>query len=169
MTSLAFRPTTDLRGQPRCRSSIDCAGAQVHVQTRRSATVLTVTGEIDVCNADLLRDGIRRYARLKAPLVLDLSQLDFLSVAGFRALLTLNEEHERAGLNWSVVSGARLRRIGLVFPKHGLPLVDSVSEAQHILDDLVRARRRWLAVPARQHEPQRDAGTGRAAVRRAIA
>ncbi|ODR06814.1 hypothetical protein BHQ21_10425 [Mycobacterium sherrisii] len=156
-------------GQPRCRFSIDCAGAQLHVHTRRSATVLGVHGEIDAFNADLVGDGIRRYARLKAPVVLDLSQLDLLSAAGFRMLLILNEEHERAGLHWSVVSGARSRRVGAVFPKHGLPLVDSVSEALHIVDDLVQTRRRWLAVPARQHEPQRDNSSGRAAGRRAIA
>lgn len=169
MTSLAFRPTTDLRGQPRCRFSIDCAGARLDVHTRRSATVLRVYGEIDAFNAGLVRDGIRRYARLNAPLILDLSQLEFLSLAGFRALLTLNEEHQRAGLHWSVVSGVRLQLLGRVFPKHGLPLVDSVAEALQIVDELVQARRRWLAVPARQHEPQRAADVGRAALRRAIA
>ncbi|MEM6108399.1 STAS domain-containing protein [Mycobacterium sp. 050272] len=155
MTALPFRYATDFRGQPRCRHLIDCAGAQLHVHTRSLATVLRVDGEIDASNADLVGGAIRRYSQLKAPLILDLSELDFLGMSGFRTLLVLNCEHRRARLHWSVVSGARLDRLTRVVPNHGLPLVDSVPEALQLVDDRIQARRQHYRGAPRQHEPQR--------------
>jgi anti-anti-sigma factor len=160
MTALPFRRTSDLRGQPRCRNLIDCAGAQLHVHAQSLATVLQLDGEIDASNADLLAEAIRRYSRLKAPLILDLSQLDFIGMAGFRTLLALNCEHQRAQLHWSVVSGARLDRLADGLADHGLPLVDSVADSLQLVEDRLRARRRYLSGAARQHEPQRKAPDG---------
>lgn len=156
MTALPFRYPADFRGQPRCRHLIDCAGAQLHVHARSLATVLRVDGEIDASNADLLGDAIRRYSQLKAPLILDLSQLDFLGMTGFRTLLVLNCEHRRARVHWSVVSGARLDRLTRVVPNHGLPLVDSVPEGLQLVDDRIQARRQHYRGAPRQCEPQRE-------------
>ncbi|OBA62563.1 sulfate transporter [Mycobacterium sp. 1100029.7] len=148
---------------------MDCAGARLHVHARSSATVLSVDGEVDASNAHLLEQAIRRYARLNAPLILDLTEVDFLGMAGFRALLVLNCEHQRAGLHWSVIGGARLRRLTRIVTNHGLPLVDSVSEALQIIDDGIRLRRQCLPNPARQHEPQRMSAAMRLVARRATA
>jgi anti-anti-sigma factor len=146
----------DRRGEPRSRYVIDCAGAQVHVHARRLATVLRIEGEIDASNADLVARAIRRFARLKAPLVLDVSQLDFLGSAGLRALLLLNQEHRQARLHCNVVSGAALRRLTRVDTDHGLPVVDSVPEALQNTHDFIHARRQLLSRLARQREPQRN-------------
>jgi anti-anti-sigma factor len=161
MTALPFRHAPDFRRQPRCRNQIDCVGAQLHVRTRNSATVLRLEGEIDASNADLVCETIRRYSQLRAPLVLDLSQLDFVGMAGFRTLIVLNSEHRQAGLHWGVVRGARLDRLTRVVTDHGLPLVDSVPEALRSIEDLVRARRRCASGAARQQEPQRKSPTVR--------
>ncbi len=141
-------------GEPRSRYVIDCAGAQVHVHARSLATVLRIEGEIDASNADLVGQAIRRFARLKAPLVLDLSNLGFLSSAGLRALLLLNEEHRQARLHCNVVSGAALRRLTGVITDHGLPVVDSVPEALQSSHDFIHARRQ-LRLLARRREAQR--------------
>jgi anti-anti-sigma regulatory factor len=69
---------TALLEQLRCRQLIDCAAAQLHVHARSLATVLRVDGEIDASDAELLAQAIRRFSQLKTPLILDLSQLDFL-------------------------------------------------------------------------------------------
>ncbi|WP_176704376.1 STAS domain-containing protein [Mycobacterium malmoense] len=74
------------------------------------ATVLRIDGEVDAANTDLVAEAIRRFSRLKAPLVLDLVGLDFLAGSGLRALLVLDEEHRRAGLRCCVVGDAALRR-----------------------------------------------------------
>ncbi|ORV92383.1 sulfate transporter [Mycobacterium interjectum] len=144
-------------GEPRSRYVIDCAGAQVRVHARSLATVLSIDGEIDASNADLVAEVVRRFARLKAPLVLDVSQLDFLGSAGLRVLLALNEEHRQAQLHNNVVSGAALRRLTGFVSDHGLPVVASVPEALQNTHEFIHARRRLLAALARQGEPQRNA------------
>lgn len=150
-------PRPDGCGQPRSRYVIDCAGAQVHVHARSLATVLRIDGEIDAANAELVAQVVRRFARLKAPLVLDVSQLDFLGSAGLRVLLLLNEEHREAQLHNNVVGGAAMRRLTRVVTDHGLPVVDSVPEALQNTHDFIHARRRLLMGLARQGEPQRKA------------
>lgn len=147
----------DACGQPRNRYVIDCAGAQVHVHARSLATVLRIDGEIDASNAELVAQVVRRFARLKAPLVLDVSELDFLGSAGLRVLLLLDEEHREAQLHNNVVSGAALRRLTRVVTDHGLPVVDSVPEALQNTHEFIHARRRLLTGLARQGEPQREA------------
>jgi anti-anti-sigma factor len=145
----------DRHEQPRSRYVIDCAGARVHVHARSLATVLHIEGEIDASNADFVAGAIRRFARLKAPLVLDISHLGFLGSAGLRMLLLLNEEHRQDRLHCNVVSGAALRRLTRVASDHGLPVVDSVPEALRNTHDLIHARRQLRAGLARQREPQR--------------
>lgn len=150
-------PTPGLLGEPRSRYQIDCAGAQIHVHARSVATVLRIDGEVDAANTDLVAEAIRRFSRLKAPLVLDLGGLDFLAGSGLRALLVLDEEHRRAGLRCCVVGGAALRRLTRVVPDQGLPIADSVASALAHIEGATTARRRLVSGPARQHEPQRDA------------
>lgn len=146
----------ELLGQPRSRYQIDCAGATIHVHARNAATVLRLEGEVDASNADLIAEAVRRFARLRAPLVLDLGGLDFLAGSGLRALLVLNDEQQRAQLRFSVVSGAALRRLTRVVPDHGLPLAESVAAALAHIECATTARRRLVSGAARQHEPQRD-------------
>ncbi|WP_084453931.1 STAS domain-containing protein [Mycobacterium interjectum] len=144
-------------GEPRSRYVIDCAGAQVRVHARSLATVLSIDGDIDASNADLIAEVVRRFARLKAPLVVDVSRVDFLSSAGLRVLLLLNEEHREAQLHNNVVNGAALRRLTRIVTDHGLPVVDSVPEALQNTHEFIHARRRLLAALTRQGEPQRNA------------
>jgi anti-anti-sigma factor len=146
----------DRHGEPRSRYVIDCADAQVHVHARSLATVLRIEGEIDVSNADLVAQAIRRFARLKAPLILDVSQLDFLGVAGLRALVLLHEEHRQARVHCNVVSGAALQRLTGVATDHGLPVIDSVPAALQKSHEFIHARRQLLSRVARQREPQRN-------------
>jgi len=108
---------------------LDCAGAGLRVHAHSLATVVCISGEIDASNADRVGEAIRHFSQRKAPLILNLRHLDFLGVAGFRALITLNHEHRQAQLPSSVVTGAVMRRVTGVFPDHGLPIVDSVPEA----------------------------------------
>jgi anti-anti-sigma factor len=141
--------------EPRSRYVIDCDGARVHVHARSVATVLRLEGQIDTSNADLVGQTIRSFARLRTPLVVDVSQLEFLASAGLRMLLCLHEEQRRAELHCNVVSGAALRRLTRVVADHGLPTVDSVPEALRHTHDFIHARRGFLSSLARQTEPQR--------------
>lgn len=81
------------------------ARAHVFVYARCLATVVRIDGEIDAANADDLTEAIRGFARLKTPVVLDLSRLCFVSVEGFRALLVVNDELRKARVHCGVVAG----------------------------------------------------------------
>lgn len=152
MTALGAISPTD---QPRCRYNVDFSAARLHVYARSLATILRVDGEIDASNADSIAHEIRRFRRLKTPLILDLSHLDFLSVDGFRALLVLNHEHHKAGVHCSVITGSAMRPLLRIVINHGLPVVDSVAEALQLIEDVISSRRQFLATLARQREPQR--------------
>jgi anti-anti-sigma factor len=155
MTALPDTHASARSTQPCDRHLIECAGAQVEVHARRAATVLSIGGDIDVSNVDLVVQAIRRYSGLKALLIVDLSDLDFLGVAGLQALLTLNEEHRQAQLLCGVVTGRALRTLTRVFPDHGLHVVASVPQALEQIDAAIRDRRRSPSGVAHQQEPQR--------------
>jgi anti-sigma B factor antagonist len=135
----------------------DFNGARLFVYARSLGTILRVDGEIDASNSNDVAEAIRRFARLKTPLILDLSHLDFLSIDGFRALLTLNDEHQRARVHCSVVPGAAMRPLLRIIIEHGLPVVESVPEALALIDDIVRARRQLLSGAIRQGPTSREA------------
>ncbi len=61
MTSSLELCSPGLRGEPRSRYRIDCAAAALHVHARSLATVLSVDGEIDASNAELLAQALRRF------------------------------------------------------------------------------------------------------------
>ncbi|WP_068176222.1 STAS domain-containing protein [Mycobacterium sp. UM_CSW] len=139
----------------------DFDGARLYVYARSLGTVLRVDGEIDASNADQFAQTIRRFSRLKTPLILDLSQLEFLSLDGFRALLSLNHEHRQARVHCSVVAGPAMRPLLHIITDHGLQVVGSVAEALQLLDDIVKARRQLLsgivADRRHRHEPAQPA------------
>jgi anti-anti-sigma factor len=113
-------------------------GARLCVYARSLGTVVRIDGEIDASNANNVAQAIRGFARLKTPLILDLSHLDFLSIDGFRALLVLNREHQRAGVRCSLVVGTAMRPLLHTINNHGLPVVGSVAEALQLIDDMAR-------------------------------
>lgn len=119
---------------------IDCAGAQLRVQPHRLATVLRIEGEIDASNADLVARAARRFVRLRVPLILDVSRVEYLGSAGLRALLLVDDECRLAGLHCSVVAGASLRRLTRLVTGLHLPLVDSVADALQRIRGDNRAR-----------------------------
>lgn len=147
---MTLLPTTDLSEESPSRYAVDCAGARLHVYARGVATVLRVAGEIDAANADHIAQEIRRFAQLKAPLILDLSHLDFLAVDGLRALLVLNHEHLAARLYCSVVPGPAMRSLLRIVTNHGLTVAGSVPEALQLVDDVIQARRQFLTDVTRQ-------------------
>ncbi|OBG68101.1 MULTISPECIES: STAS domain-containing protein [unclassified Mycobacterium] len=112
---------------------IDCAGARLDVQAHGLATVLGVSGEIDASNADLIAKAIRRFVRLRAPLILDFSRVDYLGSAGLRVLLLVQDECRLARLHCSVIGGVALRRLTRLVTGLGLPLVDSIGEALQLI------------------------------------
>lgn len=127
------------------------ARAHVFVYARCLATVVRVDGEIDAANARDLTEAIRGFARLKTPVVLDLSRLRFLSVEGFRALLFVNDELRKARVHCSVVTGTAIRPLLRIVHDNGLATTDSVPE--HFKPSKTSLRRDGVSSP---NSPARD-------------
>lgn len=149
MAAIRSANSADPHDPTRCRYLAHFHGAHLFVYARNLGTVLRVDGEVDACNANDLTGAIRNFARLKTPLVLDLSHLRFVSVEGFRALLLLNDEFRKARVYCSVVGGAAVRPLLRIVHHNGLSIAGSVPEAFQNLEDVLRARRQFLSDLAR--------------------
>jgi len=137
-----------------CRHMAQFARAHVFVYARCLATVVRIDGEIDASNAEDLAEAIRSFARLKTPVVVDLSRLRFISVEGFRALLFVNDELRKARVHCSVVTGTALRPLLRIVHDNGLATTDSVPEAFQGIEDILRVRRRFLSDLPRLRQPR---------------
>lgn len=154
MASIRSAKSADQHDPAQCRYTARFHRAHLFVYARNLGTVLRVDGEIDASNATDLTQAVRNFARLKTPLVLDLSHLRFVSVEGFRALLFLNDELRKSRVYCSVVGGAAVRPLLRIVHDNGLPVAGSVPEAFQILDDILRARRQLLTDLVRPRPPR---------------
>jgi anti-anti-sigma factor len=154
MAAIRSAQSADQHDPARCRYTAHFDGAQLFVYARNLGTVLRVDGEIDASNASDFNQAVRNFARLKTSLVLDLSHLRFISVEGFRTLLFLNDELRKARVYCSVVGGAAIRPLLRIVHDNGLSIAGSVPEAFQNLEDILRARRQFLADLARPRPPR---------------
>lgn len=162
MAAIRSANSADQHDPARCRYMAHFDRAHLFVYARNLGTVLRVDGEIDASNAKDLTQAIRNFARLRTPLVLDLSHLGFVSVEGFRALLFLNDELRKARVYCSVVGGTALRPLLRIVHHNGLPIAGSAPEAFQNIDDILRDRRQLLSGLARP-KPARTQAAHRAA------
>jgi anti-anti-sigma factor len=97
--------------------------------------VITADGELDASNAIQFADYFDLCITDSAPLVVDLSGLEFFGTAGFSALHLINVRCAAAQLRWAVVpSKAVSRLLRICDPDHALPLIASV-DAMPDVDD----------------------------------
>jgi anti-anti-sigma factor len=85
------------------------------------ATIVNVTGEVDLFAAPTLAAALRRAVDLDAPVIVDLSDCSFFESAGLNALLSLDLEPERAGQRFIVVrppTSCAHRVLSLTVPGH---------------------------------------------------
>lgn len=154
MAAIRSANSADPHDPAQCRYTAHFDRAHLFVYARNLGTVLRVDGEIDASNAKDLTQEIRNFARLKTPLVLDLSHLRFVSVEGFRSLLFLNDELRKARVYCGVVGGAAVRPLLRIVHDNGLPIAGSVPEAFQNVEDILRARRQFMSELARPRPPR---------------
>ena len=104
-------------------------GVRLRSYTRRRATVIEVDGEIDASNAQYVTDYFAEFIYVGHPLVLDLSGVDFLGTAGFKAILQFADECRRAERHWALVSSPAVKILLRVESNHRLPTAGSVETA----------------------------------------
>jgi anti-anti-sigma factor len=96
----------------------------------RSGAVISIEGELDAANADLLAEYVHRCAGYCEWLVLNLRGLGFIGTAGFSVLEAINSACATSKVRWSMVpSEAVARMLRVCDPKSSLPTTESVAAA----------------------------------------
>lgn len=84
----------------------------VDVRDGPDATVLTVSGELDMASSPSLAEALHRLDSTRRPLILDLAGLEFIDLAGLHVLLEASERARRSGIGLSLVNASRgVRRL----------------------------------------------------------
>ena len=79
----------------------------VEVEEQGGATVLAVTGELDLRTSPALEERLSRAFDAGAELViLDLRQIEFMDSTGLRVLLTAHQRAHETGRRFALVKGA---------------------------------------------------------------
>lgn len=105
---------------------------EVSRPTADAVVVLSVTGEIDLCTVDRLRDHLdKQLAAGHRGVVLDLSGVSFFGACGLRLLNRTADRAWSAGVVMRLVTDSRqvLRVLDLTGCEGLVPLADSVAEA----------------------------------------
>lgn len=93
----------------------------VGLERAPTATIVTVTGEVDLFAAPALSGALDRALNADAPVVVDLEDCTFFESSGLNALLVAELGAERAGHRLVVArtpSGAADRLFSLTVPGH---------------------------------------------------
>jgi anti-sigma B factor antagonist len=126
-------PAPRSAGEPAAAASADTALRLSVCRIRPGTAVLTATGDVDVVTAPRLEDMLANRLRgTLALLILDLSGLDFLGVAGLSLLVRAKLQAEHHGTELRIVIGDNRpvrRALAAAGLQHSLPLSEAVTTA----------------------------------------
>lgn len=124
---------------------LECAGAQLRAQCRHLATVVTISGAIDLKNIDQVSDYTRRFILADKPFILDVRGVDYFASVGVALLQCIEQDCRAAGMEWALVPSPVVERVlRIVDEEASFPVVASVHEALHNFADTISDRRSLL-------------------------
>lgn len=127
--------------------AVDCDGAQMRAVCRQLATVVTVTGDINDTNVDLISAYARRFVLTEKPYVLDLTGVNSFSPECISLLYMIDDDCSHVDVEWIVVAGQPVHRTLRLFGEgETFPIKASVAEALHHFADRIDERRRLLPI-----------------------
>lgn len=95
--------------------------------------LVTVHGDIDATTCSALADYVERQIAGAHRLVLDLQNVEFFAASGFAALSNVNVICARAGVDWTLLAEAHIRRLlGICDPARELPVVQNCSADKYL-------------------------------------
>ena len=110
--------------------SVYCDGVRLSSRTQAGVTVIAATGEIDASNIHHLVDYTHHHLTAAQPIVIDLTELDFLAAQGIPALLAIDERCRAAKVEWGLVPSHPVSRLLRICDTDGrLPAVSSIDDA----------------------------------------
>jgi anti-anti-sigma factor len=121
----------------------DCSGARLRAQSRRLATVVTVSGEISAANIDRITDYASHFVPAATTIVLDLSGVTGMDEHGMALLRTLDRDCNEAGIDWVLVPSRSVSDV-LCSDDVLYPLAVSVADALTYFADETLLRRSLL-------------------------
>ena len=125
--------------------AVDHKGAHLWACRRHGATVVAVRGRIDAGNITRVTEYVTRFISADSRLVLDLSAVTGFTPRAHRLIDAVDERCGLIGVDWALVPGeAVMRRLRSRSDAAGLPVIDSVAEAEHQFDEAILRRRRFL-------------------------
>lgn len=127
---------------------LDCHGAQLRAQCRQLATVVTVSGRIDLKNVDGLSEQARRFILAEKPFVLDMSGVNSCGALTLPFLRSVDEQCRAIGVEWVLISSSAVDR-RLRPATEEFATVASVPDALEHFADSLESRRRLLPLLAR--------------------
>ncbi|HVV23903.1 MAG TPA: STAS domain-containing protein [Pseudonocardiaceae bacterium] len=108
----------------------DTAGLYLAVHQVQDIPVVAVTGELDMATAPILEDDlVRRLADIPPTLVIDLTDVTFLSSAGLQVLMHAHTRQPSTHVAIVAPTGATLRPIQLTGLDRALALYPSLRHA----------------------------------------
>ena len=130
MTDIEESSTSGPGPIPESDKWIDCQDARVRFYARSSAVVLVaVSGQVDAANAETVSHHIHRSVPIGRPVVVDISDVTFLSLEGVRLLRAFGDECAAAGIPWVLVISRAVTSLPAVLdPADGLPVAGSLGE-----------------------------------------
>jgi len=123
-------------------AQIHCYRARLTAEASNWVTVVSIAGDIDALNAEPVCEHIRAFVTAGRPLVLDLSEVDFLGVDGIRGLFDVGNACAERGVNWAVIASHAVRRL--------LRIADGDGQC-HAVASMVEVRERLHVA----HRPRR--------------
>jgi anti-sigma B factor antagonist len=81
---------------------------RVEVRTENHATVLSVSGELDLASSPVLEEELERVAESDADVVIvDLRELEFMDSTGLSVLVRAHQRAEEQGRRFGLVNGSQ--------------------------------------------------------------
>lgn len=125
--------------------AVDHKGAHMWAFRRHGATVVAIRGRVDAGNITRVTDYVTRFVSSDSRLVLDLSDVTGFTPRAQRLIDAVDQRCAFIGVDWALVPGeAVMRRLRSRSDAAGLPIIDSVAEAEHQFDEAILRRRRFL-------------------------
>lgn len=116
--------------------------ARMRAQWRHQATVLTISGDIDIANSDRVQGFATRFILAGNALALDLSGVDFFAARAISVLIAVDDACRAAEVPWALIPSRIVSRVlQLTACDTTLPTASSVPEALRQVTALTQARR----------------------------
>jgi anti-anti-sigma regulatory factor len=118
----------------------DCNGARLRAQSRRLATIVNVSGEVNDGNIDLITEHARRYVLAATSVVLDLSGVTTFDDHDLDLLRAFDSDCAESGQDWVLIPSQAVMAV-LAHSHEAYPIAGSVAEAlSYFADETMRRR-----------------------------